>query len=66
MTVRLRRALGGLIHHNFFTGNYDQHLKPYMGSFLNYYVSDGENIQEFINRINLSTSEINTQDLKDS
>lgn len=64
--VRLRRALGWFIHSNFYTGNYQQYLKKYDGEFLNYYVTDGENVEEFINRMNLTDSEINTQDLKDS
>ncbi|MDR0651374.1 MAG: hypothetical protein LBG59_08510 [Candidatus Peribacteria bacterium] len=65
--VRLRRALGGLIFHNFYTGKYENFLKAYDGTFLNYFVSDGENVQEFINRMSLTdTSDINPQDLKDS
>jgi hypothetical protein len=65
--VRLRRALGGFIHTNFYTGNYQNYLQKYDGEFLNYYMADGENVQEFINRMNLTDdSEINTQDLKDS
>ena len=65
--VRLRRSLGGFIHSNFYTGNYQHYLKAYDGEFLNYYTTDGENVQEFINRVNLTDdSGINTQDLKDS
>ncbi|MDR2189933.1 MAG: hypothetical protein LBP53_01795 [Candidatus Peribacteria bacterium] len=65
--VRLRRSLGGLIFHNFYTGKYENYLKAYNGTFLNYFVSEGENVQEFINRVSLTdTSDVNQQDLKDS
>ncbi|MDR0861149.1 MAG: hypothetical protein LBO09_09640 [Candidatus Peribacteria bacterium] len=64
--VRLRRSLGGLIYSNFYTGKYENYLKSYDGIFLNYFVSEGENIQDLISRVNLSDSEINQQDLKDS
>jgi hypothetical protein len=65
--VRLRRSLGGLIFNQFFTGNYEKYLKKYDGTFLNYYMSEGENVQEFINRMSLTDSDgINQQDLKDS
>ncbi|MDR0607335.1 MAG: hypothetical protein LBG52_03075 [Candidatus Peribacteria bacterium] len=64
--VRLRRSLGGLIYSNFFTGNYENYLKAYDGIFLNYFVSEGENIQDLISRVSLSNAEINQQDLKDS
>jgi hypothetical protein len=65
--VRLRRSLGGLIFNNFYTGKYETFLKAYDGTFLNYFVSDGGNVQEFINRMSLTdTSDINQQDLRDS
>ena len=65
--VRLRRSLGGLIETNFYTGKYEQYLKKYDGTFLNYFVSDGDNVQDLISRINLTDNgEINQQDLKDS
>ncbi|MDR3169323.1 MAG: hypothetical protein LBU27_06275 [Candidatus Peribacteria bacterium] len=63
--VRLRRSLGGLIYSNFYTGKYENYLKAYDGIFLNYFVSEGENIQDLISRVSLS-DEINQQDLKDS
>ncbi|MDR2541644.1 MAG: hypothetical protein LBD11_08055 [Candidatus Peribacteria bacterium] len=64
--VRLRRSLGGLIYSNFYTGKYENYLKAYDGIFLNYFISEGENVQDLISRVNLSDSEINQQDLKDS
>jgi hypothetical protein len=65
--VRLRRSLGGLMYSNFYTGNYENYLKKYDGIFLNYYVSEGENVQDLISRVNLTDSgDINQQDLKDS
>ena len=65
--VRLRRSLGGLIESNFYTGKYENYLKKYDGVFLNYFVSDGDNVQDLISRINLTDSgDINQQDLKDS
>jgi hypothetical protein len=42
-------------------------LKRYGGQFLNYFVSEGENVQDLISRVNLTDSgDINQQDLKDS
>ena len=64
--VRLRRSLGGLIYSNFYTGNYERYLKAYDGTFFNYYVSEGDTVQELISRVNLEGSEINQQDLRDS
>ena len=66
LKVRLRRALGGLIHAQFYTGNYQDFIQKYEGEFLNEYYSNGENIQEFINRMSLTETGINTIDLQDS
>lgn len=64
--VRLRRSLGGLINSQFFTGSYQQFIRKYQGEVLSYYLTDGENVGEFINRVSLSSDDINTQDLQDS
>jgi len=65
--VRLRRSLGGLIESNFYTGKYEHYLKKYDGMFLNYFVSDGDNVQDLIARIDLTdTGGINQLDLQDS
>jgi hypothetical protein len=65
--VRLRRSLGGLIESKFYTGRYEEYLKRYEGQFLNYFMSNGENVQELISRVDLTDSgDINQQDLKDS
>jgi hypothetical protein len=65
--VRLRRSLGGLIESKFYTGKYENYIKKYDGQFLNYFMSEGENVQELISRVNLTDSgDINQQDLKDS
>jgi hypothetical protein len=67
MKVRLRRSLGGLIASNFYTGNYEKYVKKYDGQFLNYFMSEGENVQDLISRVSLTDSgAINQQDLKDS
>lgn len=58
--------MGGLIHAQFYTGNYQDFIQKYEGEFLNEYYSNGENIQEFINRMSLTETGINTIDLQDS
>ena len=58
--------MGGLIHAQFYTGNYQDFIQKYDGEFLNDYYSNGENIQEFINRMSLTETEITTVDLQDS
>jgi hypothetical protein len=67
INVRLRRSLGGLIENNFYTGKYETYLNKYDGTFLNYFVSDGDNAKDLIARIDLTSSDaINQQDLQDS
>ncbi|MCF7835335.1 hypothetical protein K9M48_04835 [Candidatus Gracilibacteria bacterium] len=62
--IRLRRALGGLIRENFFDGNHMNYLKKNENEIFNYFLSKGENIKSFINRISLS-EEITKEDLID-
>ena len=66
--VRLRRSLGWLIYHNFFTGGYERYIREYDWEFLNYYVSAWENVTELLNRLTLEEWDeaIDTNDLKDS
>lgn len=69
MSVRLRRALGGLIHANFYQGDYQKFLAKYESELLNKHFSNGTNIEEFINRSALLANQSNTvaaQDLLDS
>lgn len=69
MSVRLRRALGGLIHAKFYTGDYQNFLLKYQDELLNKHFSNGTNIQEFINRSSLIANQSNSvaeQDLEDS
>ncbi len=66
--VRLRRSLGWLIYHNFFTWDYNNYISEYDWEFLNYYLSEWENSAELLSRLSLSDSDemIDTSDLKDS
>lgn len=64
--VRLRRSLWWLIHEYFYTGDYQKYLSKYEGEFLNTYGSKGENVKDFINRMSLTDTGINTLDLQDS
>lgn len=68
MKVRLRRALGGLINSQFYTGEYSTYLKKYEEELLTLFYSDGSNIKEFINRLG-NPEEIDgvqQEDLRDS
>ncbi|HRU50558.1 MAG TPA: hypothetical protein P5155_03555, partial [Candidatus Absconditabacterales bacterium] len=51
MTVRLRRALGGLIENKFFDSDEDEYMKKYDRDIFVKYTSTGANIGEFLNRI---------------
>lgn len=66
LKVRLRRSLGWLIHHHFYTGDYQDYIQKYDGIFLNTYTSKGENVKEFMNRMSLTDTGISTTDLQDS
>ncbi|HKL44258.1 MAG TPA: hypothetical protein VJ892_03190 [Candidatus Absconditabacterales bacterium] len=65
MKVRLRRALGGLIMHNFFDGEENEYMKKYDRDIFNYYLSTGDNIKDFINRIDTKDG-LSKEDLIDS
>ncbi|MFZ2150680.1 MAG: hypothetical protein WAZ12_04950 [Candidatus Absconditicoccaceae bacterium] len=62
--VRLRRALGGLIVNNFFNGDYMNYIKKDESDLFKYFLSKGENIKSFINRISLGSA-ITKEDLLD-
>lgn len=62
MTVRVRRALGWLINHNFFDWEDNEYMTKYDRDIFNKHLSTGNNIWDFISRINenwtLSKSEL--------
>ena len=64
MTVRLRRALGGLLNHNLFDGENNEYMKKYDRDIFNYYLSTGGNIKSFVDRIDVNNS-LSKQDLID-
>ncbi|MCK9467158.1 MAG: hypothetical protein M0P94_02420 [Candidatus Absconditabacterales bacterium] len=51
MTVRLRRALGGLIANKFFDSDKDEYMKKYDRDIFIKYTSTGANISDFLSRI---------------
>lgn len=62
MTVRLRRALWGFIHANFFEGSGNDYIKEYKWDILNQYLSTGTDIDTFLSRIK-EDSKLSKQEL---
>jgi len=62
--VRIRRALGGLIVNNFFTGDYNNYLQRYNDPLFNNFLSTGGNIQDFLTRAS-SNQILSKGDLED-
>ena len=63
MTVRLRRALGGFIHENFFEWTWEnEYLDKYKWDILNQFLSTGAEIQTFLSRVSVDES-LNKQEL---
>lgn len=56
MTVRLRRALGGFIHSNFFDGSGNDFVSEYKWEILNQFLSTWSDIQTFLSRVKWDSS----------
>lgn len=65
MRVRTRRALWWFIKSNFYTGEYQKYLAKYNEPLFSQFISDGENVQDFLKRNYGTENTIAKEDLID-
>ncbi|MEI8091039.1 MAG: hypothetical protein WCG98_02040 [bacterium] len=64
LPVRVRRALGGLIKHNFYTTGYENFMQKNIDGLFDVFQSTGSNVQDLLNR-DYSAGSITKEDLVD-